>query len=316
MLEIFVGANYRWMDRRRYAYFFSGALVVLSLISLIAKGGPRESIDFTGGNVLYVAFDQPADVTVVREAAGAVPLDGAEIQMAERNTQAIIRYRVVEGQAPNQFQPFKQAFDQRSGGVQASFLSQESVGPKIGKELEAKAAWAILWSLILILAYVAWRFTRISFGLGSVIALFHDVIIVLGLFSVLNREIDLTVVAALLTLGGYSINDTIVVFDRVRENMGLARRMSMKDIIDKSVNQTLSRTILTGGTTIVSLIALFFLGGTVIHDFALALLVGIVFGTYSSVYVGSALALDLHTWWTRRKQSRGESKPAKAVAAQ
>jgi preprotein translocase subunit SecF len=167
--------------------------------------------------------------------------------------------------------------------------------------------------LILILIYVAWRFKRFSSGLGAVIALFHDVFITLGIFSLLDREVSLTVVAAFLTLAGYSINDTIVVFDRIRENMGLLRRMSYQEVIDKSVNQTLSRTLLTGGSTLMTVIALFFLGGPVIHDFALAMLVGILVGTFSSVYVASALALDLSNWWVRRK-ARRENAPGRAAA--
>lgn len=194
-------------------------------------------------------------------------------------------------------------------------LSQDAVGPKIGEELEQKATLAILWSLVLILGYIAWRFTRFSFGLGAVMALFHDILITLGLFSVLDIEVSLTVVAAFLTIGGYSINDTIVVFDRIRENMGLARRMSFQEIVDKSVNQTLSRTVLTSGTTLLAVLALFFLGGVVIHDFALAMLVGVLVGTYSSIFVASALALDLSQWWVRRKESREKRGRTKVAAA-
>jgi preprotein translocase SecF subunit len=315
MFEIFVGVKFRWMDRRRAAYIFSTTCLVISLVSLILHGGPRVSIDFSGGNVLYVGFEGPAKVGEVREAARKAPLESAEVQMAQENTQAIVRFRVAEGDTANQFTKFENAYQAIHPGAKVDMLSLDSVGPKIGKELEGKAAMAILWSLILILIYVAWRFTRVTFGLGAIIALFHDILITMGVLSVLDREVSLTVVAALLTLGGYSINDTIVVFDRVRENMGLARRMSLKDIIDKSVNQTLSRTILTAGTTLLAVLSLFLLGGVVIHDFALVMLVGVIFGTYSSVYVASALALDISNWWNRRKATRAERSPAKATAA-
>jgi preprotein translocase SecF subunit len=189
------------------------------------------------------------------------------------------------------------------------------VGPKIGSELEQKATLAILWSLVLILGYIAWRFTRFTFGLGAVIALFHDIVITLGLFSILDREVSLTVIAAFLTIGGYSINDTIVVFDRIRENLGLSRRITFQEIINRSVNQTLSRTILTAGTTLLAVLSLFFLGGTVIHDFAIAMLMGVLVGTYSSIFVASALALDLSNWWNRRKEARASRTPAKAAAS-
>lgn len=234
--------------------------------------------------------------------------------MAEQNTQAIIHFRAAEGDTANSFFAFDAAMKGSASAPVVTLLSTETVGPKIGKELEEKAVGAILTTLVLILAYIAIRFKRLSSGLGAVIALFHDVFITLGIFSLLDIEISLTVVAAFLTLAGYSINDTIVVFDRIRENLGLLRRNTYQEIINKSVNQTLSRTILTGGTTLLSVAALYFLGGPVIHDFALAMLIGIVVGTYSSVYVASALALDISNWWVRRK-ARAERSPARKAAA-
>jgi len=194
-------------------------------------------------------------------------------------------------------------------------MSQETVGPKIGRELEKKAAMAILWSLLLILVYVAFRFTRVSFGIGAVAALFHDILITLGIFSFLDIEVSLTVVAAFLTIGGYSINDTIVVFDRIRENLGASRRMTFQEIVNKSVNQTLGRTVLTSSTTLLAVLSLYFLGGVVIHDFALAMIIGVLIGTYSSIFVASALALDLSNWWVRRRQAKTDRPTPKAAAA-
>jgi len=314
MFEIFIGAKYRFMARRKIAYLISGTLMLASAISLIAHGGPKESIDFTGGNLLYVEFDRAVPVGEVREAVRAARMESAEVQMAQENTQAILRFRAAPGDKTNYFSAFQGEMQKRAGNPAVTLLSLETVGPKIGKELEQKAGLAILWSLILILGYVAWRFKRISFGLGAVIALFHDVFITLGVFSVLGLEVDLTVVAALLTIGGYSINDTIVVFDRIRENMGLLKRMSFSDLIDKSVNQTLSRTILTSGVTLLTVVALFFLGGVVIHHFALAILIGFVIGTYSSIFVASSLGLDFANWWIRRKTAKAHQAPAKAAA--
>jgi preprotein translocase SecF subunit len=316
MFEMFVGAKYKFTAKRRYAYIFSSVLILASIASLIVHGGPRESIDFTGGSLLFVEFGRPVPVSAVRQAADQAHMDGAEVQMTESNHQAFIRFRTAEGDTSSPFDHFKTRLEESQGAdFEVNFLSQEEVGPKIGKELERKATNAILYSLVLILGYIAFRFSRFSFGLGAVAALFHDILITLGLFSVLNIEVSLTVVAAFLTIGGYSINDTIVVFDRIRENMGLLKRMTFAEVIDKSVNQTLSRTILTAGSTLLAVIALFFLGGPVIHSFALAMLVGIVIGTYSSIFVASALALDISTWWTRRKAARQEGGKRRAVAA-
>ena len=217
MHEIFVGTKYKFMARRKYFYSLSLALTLITIVSLIAHHGPRKSVDFTGGNVLSVRFDKPIAVTEVRDAVEKEHLESAEVQMAQNNTEAIIRFRVVNGDTTSVFDRFQGQMKNKA--VASTFLSLETVGPKIGKELEQKAVWALLWSQLLILLYVAWRFRRISFGLGAIIALFHDVIISLGALSILNREISLTVVAAFLTISGYSINDTIVVFDRIRENM-------------------------------------------------------------------------------------------------
>jgi len=316
MFEMFVGAKYKFMEKRRYAYILSGLLVLASIASLVVHGGPKESIDFTGGNLLFVEFDREVPVRSVREAASLARMEGAEVQMAEANHQAIIRFRTAEGDTSSQFDHLAVQLKSTVGGdLEVTLMSQEEVGPKIGKELERKATNAILYSLVLILGYIAFRFSRISFGLGAVLALFHDILITLGLFSVLDIEVSLTVVAAFLTIGGYSINDTIVVFDRIRENMVLLKRITFSEVIDKSVNQTLSRTILTSGSTLLAVFALYFLGGTVIHDFAFAMLVGIVVGTYSSIFVASALALDISTWWTRRKAARQEGGTRRAVAA-
>ncbi len=313
MFEIFVGAKFNFMGHRRFAYFISGSLILISILSLVLHGGPRESIDFTGGTVLYLGFNPKVAVGDIRSAAQKAGLGGVQVQMAEDGSQAILHFGKNETSG-DAFQNFQGQLDLTHPEVTLTLLSQETVGPKVGSELEEKATLAILWSLVLILIYIAWRFTRFSFGFGAVLALFHDILITLGLFSVLNREISLTVVAAFLTIGGYSINDTIVVFDRIRENMGLIRRMSFAEVINKSVNQTLSRTVLTAGTTLLAVLALFFLGGPVIHEFALAMLVGVVIGTYSSIFVASSLALDISSWWTRRKQTKTAGTSAKAVA--
>jgi preprotein translocase subunit SecF len=313
MFEILVGTRYQFMKRRKIAYTVSLVLSLISVGALLLRGGPRESIDFTGGSVLYVAFDRAVPVEDIRSAAAGAPFEGTEIQMAEEGRQAIIHFRQAEGDTTNPFTALRSRIESRQAGVSVTLRSLDVVGPKVGKELEQKAALAVLVSLVLMLIYIAFRFTRLSFGVGALIGLFHTVLLVLGLFTILNIEVSLTIVAAFLTLSGYAINDSIVVFDRIRENMGLTRRMSFSDVVDKSINETLSRTILTGGTTFVSILALYFLGGVVIRDFALAMGVGMLVGTYSTVYVASALALDLSNWWTARRARRAGHQPQKVA---
>ena len=312
MHEIFVGTRYKFMAKRKFFYGLSAALTAITILSLILHHGPRKSVDFTGGNVMTVQFQPQAKVDDVREAVEKEHLESAEVQMAEENTQAIIRFKATGRDSTSVFPRFQTQMQAK--GVTTHLRSMESVGPKIGKELEQKAFWAIVWSQLLILIYIAWRFRRWSFGLGAVIALIHDVLIALGVLSVLNREISLTVIAAFLTISGYSVNDTIVVFDRIRENIGLLRRMSFAEVIDKSVNQTLSRTVLTSGLTLMSVVSLLFLGGPVLHDFALALFVGFIVGCYSSIFIASAIGMDLSNWWVRRK-ARAEAKATKTTVA-
>ncbi|TPW17796.1 MAG: preprotein translocase subunit SecF, partial [bacterium] len=200
------------------------------------------------------------------------------------------------------------ALVQRYPGITVETLRQEIVGPKVGRELTGKAFMALLFSVIAIMVYVAFRFHGWEFGLGAAIALFHDTLVTLGIFSMLNKEIGLTVLAAFLTVAGYSVNDTIVVFDRVRENMQKQRKTPLFDLMNMSINQTLSRTILTVMTVMFTAASLYFLGGEVLHDFALAMLIGVGFGTYSSVFVASALALDLDRWSQKRSAKKAAAK--------
>lgn len=303
MFEVFVGTHADFMSKRMFAYVLSGIMVLASVVSLVAHDGPRESIDFTGGTMLDVRFTGPVSVGDVRSAAREAGIQGAEIQMVDQGTDAILH--INPEQAPeNPFVAFQNQFQSTHQGTSVILRRTETVGPKVGSELEKKATSAILWSLVLILIYIAWRFTRVSFGVAAVIALFHDILIALGAFSLLNLEVSLTVVAAFLTIGGYSINDTIVLFDRIRENRGLIKRKSFPELVNISINQTLSRTLLTSLTTLVAVAALYFLGGIVIRDFAFAMIIGVVVGTYSSIFVASSLAVDIAAWWERRRAAR------------
>ena len=180
-------------------------------------------------------------------------------------------------------------------------LSAENVGPQVGADLRQKALWAVAASIAGMLIYIAWRFRSFPFGVGAVIALIHDTLITVGLLALFGREFNLVVVAALLTLVGYSVNDTVVVFDRIRENQRAPKKEPLETIINRSINQTLSRTVLTSGATMLVVVALFFLGGEVLNTFALTLIIGIVIGTYSSIYVASPIVVIWKQWSSRRK---------------
>jgi preprotein translocase subunit SecF len=304
VLEILHGINVDWMARRHVAYWFSGLCVAASIASLVMHGGPRYGVDFTGGTLMEIQLLPPPAVDAVRSAVDKAGFPGSEIQRLDRPGQFLIRLGAHEG--------VKDVAAAVRDGIRASLpngtyslLRLESVGPRVGGELRGAAIKAIFLALGLILVYVAIRYDW-RFSMGAVAALFHDVFIALGALSITNREVTLTVVAALLTIAGYSINDTIVVFDRIRERKQSLRREPAEKVMNIAVNETLSRTIITSFTVFLTVLSLFLLGGEVIHDFSFAMLVGVVFGTYSSVYVASGLALDtqlyLERQWSRRKQ--------------
>lgn len=314
MLKLMKETHWDFMKVRKYAYMFSALLLLAGFVSLAMKGGPRTGIDFSGGLLLELRFNQNVKTDDLRAAAADAGLPQAEIQTIEGTNDALFRVgqeAIGSATRPSEVTPavrIQQTLQSRYPGITVEILRQELVGPKVGQELRGKALLAIMFSVIAIMIYVTVRFHRWEFGVGAAIALFHDLLVTLGLFSMMNKEIGLTVLAAFLTIAGYSINDSIVVFDRVRENMGLKRKMPLYDLINLSLNQTLSRTITTGINVIMTTFALYFLGGPVIHDFALAMLIGLIFGTYSSVYVASALALDLDNWRRRRAAAKSASR--------
>jgi preprotein translocase subunit SecF len=226
-----------------------------------------------------------------------------------QDNEYLVRVDQLETDLDALSQRIEKALRDRFGADSTEVRRTELVGPKVGAELRRKGFLAVLYSIIGILIYVAWRF-EFRFGLGAVLALVHDALITIGCFSFLNKEIDLPEVAAVLTVIGYSVNDTIVVFDRIRENMRKIRKQSLVKVINSSVNETLSRTLLTSGTTLITVIALFFLGGPVIHNFAFALLVGITVGTYSSIFIASPIVL----FWDYLKERIAKAKTARSGA--
>ncbi|WP_294949595.1 protein translocase subunit SecF [Sulfurivirga sp.] len=279
-----------FMKQRRLALALSLTLIVLSIVGMAVRGF-NFGIDFTGGTVIEVAYPQPVELAEVRDTLRQGGFDKVIVQHFGSATDVLIRIQPREGMTSAMIS--NQVLELlRKQNPKVELRRVEYVGPQVGDELTEDGALAVLYALIGILIYVAFRF-EFRFALGSIAALVHDVIITLGVFAWTQAQFDLTVLAAVLAVIGYSLNDTIVVFDRIRENFRLLRDKTPEEVMNISINQTLSRTIMTSLTTLLVVFALFFLGGEIIHNFALALLVGIGVGTYSSIYVASALALML-----------------------
>ncbi|MCL9775958.1 protein translocase subunit SecF [Vibrio methylphosphonaticus] len=278
----------RWS---KVAFAFSLVMIAAALFTLSTKW-LNWGLDFTGGTLIEVGFEQPANLEDVRSALDAEGFGDATVQNFGSSRDVMVRLRPRDGvQAEALGNQILSAIKEGTG-ESVEMRRIEFVGPNVGDELTEAGGLAILVSLICILIYVSIRFEW-RLAAGAVMALAHDVIITLGIFSLLQIEVDLTIVAALLTVVGYSLNDTIVVFDRIRENFRKMRKGESPEIMNSSITQTLSRTLITSGTTLFVVIALFTQGGAMIHGFALALLLGITVGTYSSIYVASALALKL-----------------------
>ncbi len=280
-----------FLGKRKLALIFSGLLLIISIGSLAFKG-LHLGIDFTGGTLIEVGYLQPADLSALRDALARDGFNNATVQHFGTSKDVLIRLKPVSGVSNVQLSSQVLRAINKGTTAAAELRRVEFVGPQVGDELAEDGGLAILYSMFGILIYVAWRF-EYKFSLGSVAALVHDVIITLGFFSVFGMEFDLTVLAAVLAVIGYSLNDTIVVYDRIRENFRKLRKGSAEQIMNISLNQTLSRTLMTSFTTLLVLIALALLGGEIIHNFAIALLVGVIIGTYSSIYVASPIVLTL-----------------------
>ena len=305
MFQLLIGTNIPFMRYRRVAYFFSGALIVATIVWLVVHGGPRYGVDFTGGTLLQIRTSRVLPADQVRKALDAAGFRGIELQQMAGDNRDEYLLRMQGEASRDPFDGIQRAIQAEAPGVTVERRRTETVGPRIGKELRQKAIWAVLGSLGGILLYVGIRY-EFKFALGAVVALFHDVLITLGMLCFTGREISLTVVAALLTIAGYSINDTIVVFDRIRERSKALRKETHSRAMDIAVNETLSRTLITSLTVFLTAVALFVWGGEVLRDFSFAMLVGVGFGTYSSIYVASALALDIWIGLDRRKGIKAE----------
>jgi len=292
MLEILGKTNFDFMGKRHLAFLFSGIMAVVGIVAIvqISRGAANLGIDFAGGTAVQLKFDQTIRIDEARKILEANGLANAELQEFGQDNKLLIRLKtpttLEEKVADRVVAVFTKEFPSNHFVVDSS----TEIGPAIGQKLQQDALIAILISFAGIILYVAARF-ELRFGIAAALATFHDVLAVLGAFYILDKEITLLVVTALLTLAGYSMTDTVVVFDRIRENLRMRRRESEETIINNAVNQVLSRTIVTTLTVVLVLIPLTVAGGEVLHDFSLALLWGVIFGTYSSVFVASPLLL-------------------------
>lgn len=293
-----------FMKQMRIGFYLSAFIILIGLVSLVVNKGPKLSIDFKGGTMVAVKFSEEVDITQVRTSLATVDIDGVSYDFSngeikhfgdassisvrlsqEGFNEENLAQRIVD----HLYLSFPDIVPQES---QDFILSIENVGPKVGAELSGKAIMSIITALVLILIYISIRFEFI-FALGAIAALAHDVLITLGIFSLLGYEISLPIIAAFLTIVGYSLNDTIVIFDRIRENIKIKRRETYTSIVNDSINASLSRTVITSLTTFFVVFILWIAGGEVIHNFAFAMIIGVVVGTYSSIYIASPIVVLL-----------------------
>lgn len=337
--------NIDFVGKRKIAFSVSLAMIIISIASLVIHGGPKYGIDFAGGTLVQVKFNEPVTLKNIKSGLAAIDLGKSSVQgFGEQSENEYLIRTDRSVMTSGGFTPKIQQALESSTGKAVTVRRVEMVGPQVGKDLREKALFAMFYSLLFIAIYISGRFELkwllsgviagvlmgavyflsifhvsvpyliaaallvslalfwflgLKYAMGATVALIHDVTITVGIFSIFNKEFTLPIVAALLTIIGYSLNDTIIVFDRIRENLRKYHKKPLEVIINRSVNETLSRTILTSMTTLVVVVALFVLGGGIIHDFAFALLVGIVVGTYSSIYVASPILL---TWQVRGKK--------------
>jgi preprotein translocase subunit SecF len=301
-MRIFSEARYPFIANRQKAYVFSGIALLIAIGAMVFNvvilgSWQNYGVDFTGGSLVQVQFDIPMTAGDLRDALGGS--DAPPITRFGEENEFVIRAPVAEGVSVEAVSnDIRDQLEATFGTGNLEVVRTELVGPKIGGELQQKAAFAILFSFFLTLIYLAIRF-ELRFGVAAIIATFHDILLTLGFLALFRVEIALPTVAAILTIVGYSLNDTIVVFDRIRENLGRkgGRKEDPVELVNRSVNETLPRTVLTSGTTLAVLLALLFLGGAVLFDFTIVLILGVVVGTYSSIFVASPALLEIQQRW-------------------
>ena len=301
-MQIIKNSNIDFINNSKLTVLLSSALILAGIFSLIINNGPKLSIDFKGGTLIAVKYTKPVNINEFRSKLSDININGqnfnfssSEIKHFGNTSSVSLRIAEFENEPENFskdiIEVLKTIYPNSIPKDKKDFvLSKDKISPKVGSELSAKAIMAIVYALSLILIYISLRFEFI-FAIGAIAAIAHDVIITLGIFSILGYEVSLSVIAAFLTIVGYSLNDTIVIFDRIRENLKTLKRGSIVDTVNRSINESLSRTIVTSMTTLFVVLVLYFFGGEVIHSFSFALIIGVLVGTYSSIFVASLIVV-------------------------
>ena len=315
-MRLFANANYDFLRRRRIAYLITLLLTIPGLLYTLIRG-VNYSVEFTGGTMIQVQAQKPVDVSAVRNALAARGIEGAEIQAFGSDRELVIRARVAkEGTDADDTQAtgaaLREALDALLGAGRYTVVRTEAVGPKVGGELREKALLAILLSFVAVLLYLAYRFEW-RFGVAAIVATAHDILASIAFVGIARLEVSLFVVAGLMTIIGYSLNDTIVIFDRIRENLHLRKQQGFVDILNRSINETLPRTVFTGSTALGSLLALSIFGGDVVRPFALLMLFGVIVGTFSSIFIAAPVLLEIEKRWPGAS-ARGHLAPTKPAA--
>ena len=294
--------RFDFIGKKNFTLWVSAIAILISLGSIFFHGGLKYGVDFAGGILLQIKFSKAVDISEVRNALEAIGSKDAMVQKFGGENEFLIRGEKASGDLEEMSRKMQSSLQGQFKDNALEIRRTEVVGPKVGRDLKEKAIWATALSFLAILVYVAFRFRQLSYGLGGIVALFHDIVVTFGAISILNIEFSLNVLAVILTIIGFSINDTIVIFDRVRENIKKMRKDSLETIFNTSINECLGRTILTSGTVMMVVLILFFFGGPVIHDFTTALIVGLISGTYSTVYIASPVVLLWDKYISKRKR--------------
>ncbi|MBT3185073.1 MAG: protein translocase subunit SecF [Nitrospina sp.] len=287
--------HFDFMGKIKTAMTISGLVILVGLGSVALSGGLKYGIDFAGGTLIQLQFKTAPDIEVIRDGLKTIALGESTIQEFGSKRDILIRVQRSEEKLEAVGSKVRNSLSGKFNKDDITIARVEMVGPKVGRDLREKALLSILYAVIGIVIYISWRF-ELQYAIAAIIALAHDVLVTLGAFSILDKEFTLVVIAAFLAIIGYSLNDTIVVFDRIRENLRRRGKNTLVQTINASINQTLSRTLLTSGTTLMVVAALFFFGGEIIHDFSFALLVGVLVGTYSSIFIASTFLV----YWDSR----------------